>query len=85
MPIDLFSELEDSHEPAGKVTVGKVSGPKDPVQEVELLKQSLNHHAHQYYVLDDPQIPDAEYDRLFKRLQELESTYPELLDPNSPT
>ena len=47
MPIDLFSELEDSHEPAGKVTVGKVSGPKDPVQEVELLKQSLNHHAHQ--------------------------------------
>jgi len=85
VPIDLFSELEDSHEPAGKVTVGKVSGPKDPVQEVELLKQSLNHHAHQYYVLDDPQIPDAEYDRLFKRLQELESTYPELLDPNSPT
>ena len=85
MPIDLFSELDDSHEPAGKVTVGKVSGPKDPVQEIELLKQSLNHHAHQYYVLDDPQIPDAEYDRLFKRLQELESTYPELLDPNSPT
>ncbi len=85
MPIDLFSELDDSHEPAGKATAGKVSGPNDPVQEIELLKRSLNHHAHQYYVLDDPQIPDAEYDRLFKRLQELESTYPELLDPNSPT
>jgi DNA ligase (NAD+) len=85
VPIDLFSELDDSHEPAGKATAGKVSGPNDPVQEIELLKRSLNHHAHQYYVLDDPQIPDAEYDRLFKRLQELESTYPELLDPNSPT
>ncbi len=85
MPIDLFSELDDSHEPAGKATAGKVSGPNDPLQEIELLKRSLNHHAHQYYVLDDPQIPDAEYDRLFKRLQELESTYPELLDPNSPT
>lgn len=85
MPIGLFSELDDSHEPAGKATAGKVSGPNDPVQEIELLKRSLNHHAHQYYVLDDPQIPDAEYDRLFKRLQELESTYPELLDPNSPT
>lgn len=85
MPIDLFSELDDSHEPAGKATAGKLSGPNDPVQEIELLKRSLNHHAHQYYVLDDPQIPDAEYDRLFKRLQELESTYPELLDPNSPT
>ena len=85
MPIDLFSELDDSHEPAGKATAGKVSGPNDPVQEIKLLKRSLNHHAHQYYVLDDPQIPDAEYDRLFKRLQELESTYPELLDPNSPT
>ena len=50
-----------------------------------LAKQLLAKYLDQYYVLDDPQIPDAEYDRLFKRLQELESTYPELLDPNSPT
>ncbi|WP_249661118.1 NAD-dependent DNA ligase LigA [Variovorax sp. PCZ-1] len=45
----------------------------------------LHHHAHQYYVLDDPQIPDAEYDRVFKLLQALEAQHPELLTPDSPT
>ena len=42
-------------------------------------------HAHRYYVLDDPSIPDAEYDRLFKELQALEAQHPELLTPDSPT
>ncbi len=45
----------------------------------------LHHHAHQYYVLDDPQIPDAEYDRVFQLLQALEAQHPELLTPDSPT
>ena len=45
----------------------------------------LHHHAHRYYVLDDPQIPDAEYDKLFKELQALEETHPELRTPDSPT
>ncbi len=49
------------------------------------LRELLHHHAHRYYVLDDPQIPDAEYDRLFQELQALESAYPELLTPDSPT
>jgi len=49
------------------------------------LRQLLNHHAHRYYVLDDPSIPDAEYDRLFKELQALEASHPELLSPDSPT
>jgi len=40
--------------------------------------QQLNHHNHLYYVLDDPSIPDAEYDRLLRRLQQLEEQYPEL-------
>jgi DNA ligase (NAD+) len=49
------------------------------------LRELLHHHAHCYYVLDAPEIPDAEYDRLFQELQALESAYPELLTPDSPT
>jgi DNA ligase (NAD+) len=49
------------------------------------LRQQLHHHAHQYYVLDAPQVPDAEYDRLFQELQGLEAAMPELLVPDSPT
>ncbi|MCV2361171.1 NAD-dependent DNA ligase LigA [Paucibacter sp. TC2R-5] len=49
------------------------------------LRAGLNHHAHQYYVLDAPTLPDAEYDRMFQDLQALESAHPELLTPDSPT
>ena len=49
------------------------------------LRELLNHHAHLYYVLDAPELPDAEYDRLFQELQALESAHPELLTPDSPT
>ncbi len=49
------------------------------------LRAALNHHAHRYYVLDDPSIPDAEYDRLFQELQALEAALPELLSADSPT
>jgi DNA ligase (NAD+) len=45
----------------------------------------LHHHAHRYYVLDAPEIPDAEYDRLFQELQALEEAHPELRTPDSPT
>ena len=57
----------------------------NPVAKRNALHQVLHHHAHRYYVLDDPQIPDAEYDRLFQRLQQLERDHPELLTPDSPT
>lgn len=53
--------------------------------EIEDLREQLRHHSYQYYVLDDPDIPDAEYDRLYKRLQSLESENPEFIDPDSPT
>jgi DNA ligase (NAD+) len=56
-----------------------------PAQQRDALHQQLHHHAHQYYVLDDPQIPDAEYDRLFQQLQKLEAEHPELITPDSPT
>ncbi|WP_210545825.1 NAD-dependent DNA ligase LigA [Rhodoferax sp. PAMC 29310] len=49
------------------------------------LKRNLHAHAHRYYVLDDPQIPDAEYDRLFQELQAIEFAHPEWLTPDSPT
>ncbi len=49
------------------------------------LRQQLNHHAHLYYVRDEPQIPDAEYDQLFKELQALEAAHPSLLSADSPT
>ncbi len=59
--------------------------PAAVAQEAAELRSSLNHHAHQYYVLDAPQIPDAEYDRLFRRLSELEEAHPALRTPDSPT
>jgi DNA ligase (NAD+) len=56
------------------------------VQErVEALRELLHHHAHRYYVLDEPEIPDAEYDKLFRELQALETEHPDLLTPDSPT
>jgi DNA ligase (NAD+) len=49
------------------------------------LRALLNHHAHRYYVLDAPEIPDAEYDKLFTELQAIEAAHPQLVTPDSPT
>ncbi|SER06982.1 DNA ligase (NAD+) [Amphritea atlantica] len=54
-------------------------------QLLEQLRDQLRHYNYQYYVLDDPQVPDAEYDRLFQQLKKLEQEYPELVTPESPT
>ncbi|MDZ4189721.1 MAG: NAD-dependent DNA ligase LigA [Hydrogenophaga sp.] len=54
-------------------------------QRATALREQLNHHAHLYYTLDAPELPDAEYDRLFRELQILEAAHPELLAPDSPT
>jgi DNA ligase (NAD+) len=59
--------------------------PPKAQERAGALRELLHHHAHRYYVLDDPEIPDAEYDRLFRELQELEARYPELLTADSPT
>ncbi len=58
---------------------------KDPALQIEQLREELRHHEHQYYVLDSPEITDAEYDAKLRRLQELEAQHPELLTPDSPT
>ncbi|MDP3428347.1 MAG: NAD-dependent DNA ligase LigA, partial [Humidesulfovibrio sp.] len=49
------------------------------------LRELLEHHNHRYYVLDSPEIEDAEYDALFRELAAIEAAHPELADPNSPT
>ena len=49
------------------------------------LCEELSRHAHAYYVLDNPVIPDAEYDAMFRELQQLEAAHPELIRPDSPT
>ncbi len=57
----------------------------DIKKRVALLRQKLEYHNHRYYVLDDPELSDAEYDILFRELTSLEVEHPELDDPNSPT
>ncbi|WP_417911360.1 NAD-dependent DNA ligase LigA [Candidatus Electronema sp. PJ] len=49
------------------------------------LRKQLQYHAHRYYVLDNPEISDTEYDRLFRELLDLEAQFPELITPDSPS
>lgn len=60
------------------------TGPS-PADRIAALRAELHQHAHRYYVLDQPSIPDAEYDKLFQELQALEAAHPELASPDSPT
>lgn len=53
--------------------------------EIERLREEIDYHNYRYYVLDDPVVSDAEYDRMFRRLVELEEANPELRSPTSPT
>ncbi len=54
-------------------------------EEAERLRREIEHHNYLYYVLDAPEIPDAEYDRLMRRLQAIEARFPDLITPDSPT
>ena len=55
------------------------------VTEVDALKDELHRHNYLYYAQDNPEIPDAEYDKLLRRLQQLEAKHPQLLSPDSPS
>ena len=57
----------------------------DPPARSAWLRAELNRHNHAYHVLDNPTIPDAEYDKLFRELQGIEAAHPELIVPDSPT
>ena len=54
-------------------------------KRIDTLREQLNNYSHQYYVLDDPSVPDAEYDRLYRELEGLEKKYPEVMTADSPT
>ena len=70
--LDLFS----TPQPVDKAPAAK---------KITALRDQLNRWAHQYYVLDAPTVPDAEYDRVFRALQALEAEHPDLVTPDSPT
>ena len=72
---DLFGAASAS--PESDAVVGRA--------RAEWLRDELNRHSHAYYVLDNPSIPDAEYDKLFRELQQLEAQHPDLIFPDSPT
>lgn len=57
----------------------------DPLQQIQKLRQELNQHNYQYYVLDQPTISDFEYDHMLRQLEELEQAYPQWITPDSPT
>ncbi len=61
------------------------SPPKGTAQEVEQLRDEIRRHEHLYYVLDAPEVSDAEFDRLMQELKRLEAAHPELVTPDSPT
>ncbi|PQQ41257.1 NAD-dependent DNA ligase LigA [Photorhabdus luminescens] len=58
---------------------------KSTAQQIEKLRTTLRHHEYLYHVMDAPEIPDAEYDRLMQELKDLEEQYPELITSDSPT
>ena len=72
---DLFSNAADS----------LVQATPQQRARAQWLREQLHRHAHLYYVLDAPEIPDAEYDKLFAELQQLEEACPALRTPDSPT
>jgi DNA ligase (NAD+) len=55
------------------------------LQQLQQLRQQLEEYSYQYYVLDNPTVPDAEYDRLYRQLQQLETEHPQLITSDSPT
>ncbi|WP_090046275.1 NAD-dependent DNA ligase LigA [Limnohabitans sp. 2KL-27] len=78
---DLFGDLP----PTGLVSLPSSATLASAAEKAEKLRTLLHHHAHAYYTLDAPEIPDVEYDRLFRELQALESSHPQLLTSDSPT
>jgi DNA ligase (NAD+) len=62
-----------------------MTASSDTARQIETLRDQIRHHNYRYHVLDNPEIPDAEYDRLVRQLQALEKEHPGLITPDSPT
>jgi DNA ligase (NAD+) len=67
------------NQPEGNAVPDKIA------RRAAVLREQIDYHNYRYYVLDNPEIPDAEYDKLFRELQRLEQDYPALVSPDSPT
>src|ERR1700740_1970878 len=61
------------------------SANKDVAAKIEALREKIRHHEYRYFVLDDPEISDFDFDKLVEQLKKLESEHPELITPDSPT
>ncbi|MCY4577465.1 MAG: NAD-dependent DNA ligase LigA, partial [Chloroflexi bacterium] len=57
----------------------------DLTERIEELRERLNYHNYRYYVLDSPEVSDAQYDALIRELRAIEAEHPELVTPDSPT
>jgi DNA ligase (NAD+) len=68
-----------------EINLKNINSASEAKKAVEKLREAIRYHDYRYYVLNDPVLSDAEYDRLFSQLQKLEKEYPDLQDPNSPT
>ena len=62
-----------------------MSVPEHISQQADKLREAIERHNYNYSALDEPSIPDSEYDKLFLELQKLEQCYPQLITPDSPT
>jgi DNA ligase (NAD+) len=62
-----------------------VPSNKDPEKKIESLREKIRHHEYLYYVIDNPEISDAEFDKLMRQLKDLEAEHPALITPDSPT
>ena len=62
-----------------------VSSGKDVEKKVESLREKIRHHEYLYYVVDNPEISDADFDKLMRQLKDLEAEHPELVTADSPT
>ncbi len=80
---DLFGDLSTGE--SADTALQKNHSLGMPSERAAVLRGILHRYAHAYYTLDQPEVPDAEYDRLFQELQALEAAHPELLSPDSPT
>jgi DNA ligase (NAD+) len=66
-------------------TAAKNKEEKEVERKIETLREKIRHHEHLYYVLDAPELSDADFDRLMQELKRLETAHPELITPDSPT
>jgi DNA ligase (NAD+) len=80
-----MSRLDFKHDPDTRFKPPNELSLEEARPEVEALREGIDYHDHRYYVENKPVIADSVYDRLFRRLQELEDAFPELASENSPT